>query len=205
MRFTSEEQQGDIDLCKDCYLKGKLFVEKTTDDSVVVEVDGRPINGLTCKGFNDLKPIPIERFEVASTSAISPENENIDTQRPLQSSLERASGFEMLLSHLFDFLLPLVVRDGFSVPLLRLLLDLVKSMDLNSLSQIVREVTRGMSLLLEKAAESQENLSNAVAINLAEAVRALVSLLTTFDDHSQAHNTGTKLCAVHGLPVAKRK
>ncbi|KAL3924060.1 MAG: hypothetical protein SGILL_001278 [Bacillariaceae sp.] len=203
--FTHDEQQGDIDLCKICYMQGKGFVDKQKDESIEVEADGKPISGLTCKEFKGLGPVPIDTFEVASTRALSLESEESDLQRAMQLSLERANGFEVLLSRLFDFLLPLLVKQDFSVPLLRLLLDLVESMEQASLILFVKEVSRGISGLLQTGKRRQENLSTAVAANLAEAIKGLNNLLTPLEEQQQTQKSGAKLCSVHGLPTVKRK
>jgi GRF zinc finger len=233
--LSFERSRSFHSLCQECFDKGTRFAKKKSNPSLEVKIDGRTVGServLTCEDLKRLKPVPIEKLEVASTwDGEGPAMENGEEllaasgltddgawRTAHKSSLE---GLDMFLGRVFDFVLGRLASifkdeggDTYPAPLLSLLLELLNESKspfyrVERAKSLARTISNEMSTLLD-GHDTCSSMSRSVLTQLESLVKVLSNLSDSACGRSQPLDLSKKqphniLCKVHGIPAVRRR
>jgi hypothetical protein len=224
----------DISLCQECYKKGQRYTQEKTDGNAEIIIDGHTVgtdNMLTCECFKRLKPVPIEKLEIASAkdSRSIPLDGHPSETDEFKSSEEGSSkmgvesllqGLETFMGHIFEFVLERVVHamqkdlaQSSFVPLCSLLLRLIRQSKTEShgkqrVRKLVVSFTREISNRIDRV-KPKHTISRDLSLHLGTIVRVLTNVASVACDENAAvvglKGADKKICSVHGIPTVRRR
>ncbi|KAG7367435.1 GRF zinc finger domain containing protein [Nitzschia inconspicua] len=233
LRYTLEEEG--IDLCHECYIIGSRCAKRSSNPTKEVKINGSTVGNdraLTCEDFKRLKPVPIERLEIASTSVpvhtdsirgqhnqeISAKTETCDKEDLKTARETSLEGLESFLGRIFYLFLD---RVSFAMnvssdpnPLFGLLLELIRQTKVSlyqaeRAQKFVTTVTNEILKLLDGNATKLLQ-SRDFTQKLGTAVMALRSLANASSEEDEAldlvpKQVHSQVCRVHGIAAVRRR